>query len=174
MREATARLRESQFPRREARRAVLVDVDNVVIDHDGHCIGEAVMECALERIVTMPGPAHFRLAVAPAQTITHYAAELAHCGMRWKTVPIGPDSADRELLRQARVLASIGFTEIVVVSCDHFFAEIADFAELVVVNPLGKPVSRRLRAAARGTANGLMDHALLQRWEQHPRSCGPS
>lgn len=75
--------------------------------------------------------------------------QLAPHGIRWERVEEGPDAADRRIVELAMELIDLGYTEICVAGCDHYYARLASLVALTVINPLaGKPIARELRAAA--------------------------
>lgn len=129
---------------RRHRRALLVDLENVLRDERGDFVVSSVAADLLVRILAQAGPVDYALAVAPRACVARYAPELAAAGLRWTCCRPGPDAADRDLCLVGLDLVERGFTQIVVSSGDHFFECLDDFADLTVVVPRGARVSYRL------------------------------
>lgn len=130
------------------RRALLVDLDNILRTTGGDYLAAPSARAVLERVLARTGPVAYALAMAPEHCIRRYAAELAALGLRWACCELGPDVADRDLCLVACDLVENGYDEIVVSSGDHYFACLSTIAALTVVVPPGVPVARDLRSTA--------------------------
>lgn len=76
-----------------------------------------------------------------------YVGVLAGRGWKLNLVNVGPDAADNALLEDARFAISRGYTDLVVVTGDGIFADLADRVRLHVV-AYPERLSRRLATAA--------------------------
>ena len=76
-----------------------------------------------------------------------YMTAYAGRGWRLRFASMAPDAADAELLEAARDYVSHGATDLIVVSGDHAFAELAADARLHVLS-YSAQLSHRLRLAA--------------------------
>ena len=132
---------------RPRRRALLIDLDNITIT-GGAAISTAEAEALLDRILSSTGDSDFILAVAPRMTIVRYGAALARLGIRWHIVPVGPDTADLEILGVAAELATHGFAEFTIASADGIFADLCRLGRVRVCCRSGQPISYRLRQSA--------------------------
>lgn len=132
-----------------ARRAALVDLDNILIDNaTGRRISTPEAEALLRRVLARAGDTQYALAIAPRNSITTYGAVLAAVGLRWQICEQRPDAADRALCLAACDLVESGYGEIIVVSSDHYFSCLAMIARLTVVVPNGALVARDLKRSA--------------------------
>lgn len=102
----------------------------------------------LRRVLAAAQPVHYVLAVAPRHILRRYLEALLALGVRWQECLCGPDAADAALFDVARELVSHGYQSIVVASGDHYFAELADVAELIVVLPRHQRAARTLHHRA--------------------------
>lgn len=147
-------MRYNVAKRGKSRSALLVDLDNFVIEDAAEVGGRSFFidvvqaELHLRRAAGLACPSDFRLVVAPRPTVVKYGPTLAALGLRWRIVPIEPDAADAELLTEAFRLMQIGYDRFFVVSGDHYFAELAGVADTTVIVRKGQPISRVLRRAA--------------------------
>ena len=137
------------------RRAVLIDLDNLLTidrdtDRDVHFWADQTQALdRLSRAVELAGHADFTLAVGGRWSWLAGWAALQALDVPGRMCA-GKDSAEDELLEQARHLAQHGFDAVTVVSGDGAFAELAetDGLRLTVVAPTWACTSRRLVSAA--------------------------
>ncbi len=127
------------------RAAALVDLENTVI-YDGLripcCLGRPLLDLVRERAQGMP------TRVATGQKVLReYMPALA--GLGWGLTPVSaePDAADMALIEVGYAFIRCGITDLLVVSGDHAFVELAPWARLHVIAHAGH-LSRRLRLAA--------------------------
>lgn len=134
-----------------ARTALLLDLDNILIrDNTMATVTQAPR--TLQPIRTACGPTDFTLAVAPRVSLTPVLPALLVLGIRWRTCPIGPDSADRDIVEIAHELIDHGFDHLFIASGDHYFAVLTQRARITVVLPSGQPVAALLRQQAHALA----------------------
>lgn len=134
--------RPSRYPE-SGRRALLIDLDNIVIQ-DGELLAPTQAQEVLRRILIAASPRDYVLAVAPAPTVMHVGSALLALGIRWQWCGPEPDAADHQLCLVACDLVERGYSDLAVASGDHFFACLADIARLTIVVPKGQPVAREL------------------------------
>jgi hypothetical protein len=120
-------------------RILLVDLDNLRAD-PMRWRARMALVVALARQADRPVLAGQGGAVARARP------HLAEFARAVRPVPDGSDLADHELLRAAALTA--GPAQVVVVSNDGIFAELAAVGPLVVISPGRAALSSRLQAAA--------------------------
>jgi hypothetical protein len=129
------------------RTALLLDLDNILIR--GNTIATVTeAQRTLQRIRTACGPTDYTLAVAPRASLTTVLPALLVLGIRWRTCPIGPDSADRDIVEVGQNLIDHGFGHLFIASGDHYFEVLTQRARVTVVLPAGQPVATTLRARA--------------------------
>jgi hypothetical protein len=128
-----------------ARCAALIDLDNLIIVR-GQLLRPSAAAPVLAAI-----DAHVEGMPARAACgrgiLTAYMSALAARGWGLTPVPATPDAADRVLFEDGLGFAARGATDLVVVSGDGFFADLASVARLHVMAPRFS-LSQRLRLAA--------------------------
>lgn len=134
-----------------AGRAALIDLDNVLIER-GKLLQPSAAAPLLAAIGAQVEGMQVRAACGHGILTAHMSA-LAARGWGITPVPATPDAADRVLFDDGLGFAARGATDLVVVSGDGFFADLATVARLHVIAPRGS-LSRRLRLAA-ATVNFL-------------------
>ncbi len=125
--------------------AGLVDVENTVIVR-GRLLpaaeGDVLLNAAAKYLDGMP------VQVATGKNVLRaYMSAFTTRGWIPALVPTEPDAADLALLDAGRAFAAAGVTDLVVVSGDHVFAELAGVARLHVIAH-GDHLSKALRLAA--------------------------
>lgn len=129
------------------RTALLIDLDNLVID-DGGLLLPVDVERVLRGLLAKAGEVSYCILAAPIAMIQRFGATLARLGLRWVAVPCLPDAADHALLEEASYLAEHGFNRFVLGSADHIFADLAGAYPTTVIVRDRQPVSWQLRQAA--------------------------
>lgn len=134
-------------PQRAAnvRHAALIDLDNALIVR-GILMGLAAAEPILAAIDANVGGMPRRAACGTSVLKAHMSAIGAR-GWGLTAVSPTPDAADRVLIMDGREFVTGGVTDLVVVSGDGFFADLASIVRLHVVAPRGS-LNRRLKLAA--------------------------
>lgn len=121
-------------------RILLVDLDNLRADPQRWQARMAV-------VVALARQAHHTMLAGQGGAVARARPHLAEYASRARSVPDGSDLADRELLRAAAAVRAVP-AQVVVVSNDGIFAELADRAPLVVLSPGRAALSARLQEAA--------------------------
>ena len=127
------------------RTAALVDVENLIFDRGARCHASEV-GTALGTIGNLTNGMPVRAAMCE-WVMRAYLPMLAVMPWGLETVGLGPDAADAALLQRGRDFAAAGYTDLIVVSGDHAFADLAAMARLHVVS-LSSKLSFRLRLRA--------------------------
>lgn len=125
--------------------AAIVDIENTVI-HRGLrlpcAVGSGLLEVVQDHVLGM----QTRVATGE-HVLREYMTSLVRLGWGITAVPTEPDAADDALLAAARYFIDRGVTDLVVVSGDHAFVELASRARLHVISHANH-LSRQLRLAA--------------------------
>ncbi len=121
--------------------ALLWDLDNV-------STRRADLASMAQVVADLVQPAAARIAAAHRRSWRSCQTALTTAGFEVISGGRRSNGADRLLLQQARLLHRQGVTQFVVASNDHFFVEVASFADLHVVTLSDAYLSARLRAAA--------------------------
>lgn len=129
------------------RTALVIDLDNVVIDGDNALTPLEVGDL-LRKMLDLLGPVEYSIVAAPRKTVERYGSTLAALRLRWIIVSGRPDAADEALLLEITELASLGYSRFAVASADHAFAPVAEAFPTTVIVRRGQPVSAQLRRAA--------------------------
>ncbi|MBE7326033.1 hypothetical protein IEQ44_15390 [Nocardioides sp. Y6] len=132
-------------PSRHTRFAALVDIENVLIS-DGRLLDQSEASDLVQDLRGCLGPIPTRLATGPKVLGRHTAAVTAF-GAGLTLVGTSPDAADAALVEAGRDFVAAGVTDLVIVSGDHAFTELASIARLHVVSH-SHHLSRRLQLAA--------------------------
>ena len=138
------------------RQAGLVDLENLTMSDDGR---RPLLTAAatLEAVAGVTGGMPVRAAMTKS-FLRDYLTPLAITGWGIETVKPGPDAADAVLLERGREFVAAGYTDLIIVSGDHAFAELGDLACLHVVSLRGR-LSFRLRRRAQSVT--LLDPEVL-------------
>ena len=131
--------------KRDARSAGLVDLENLTVVQ-GARFRPAEAARTIEAISDITRGMPVRAAMADP-FLRDYLPSLSAANWGIEMVPRGPDAADLLLLERGREFVAAGYTDLIVASGDHAFAELADLARLHVVSLPGQ-LSFRLRRRA--------------------------
>ena len=123
----------------------LVDAENQTI-WDGRRLPAAAASAVFDEIDYYVAGLPTCAALTPT-LLAAYVPLLASRGWALDLVAPGPDAADLALMERAHFAIDRGHTDLVVVSGDHIFAELANHTRLHVVTHTGR-LSRALGAAA--------------------------
>lgn len=123
----------------------LVDLENQTI-WDGRRLPQDAAAAVLAEIDPFVHGMPTRVALA-ASLLTAYAPLLCARGWGIDTVAVSPDAADLALLTHGRAAIACGVTDLVIVSGDHAFIELAQHARLHVITHRDR-LSRALESAA--------------------------
>jgi hypothetical protein len=123
----------------------LVDAENQTI-WNGRRLAPEVASDVFDEIDFYVVGLRTTVALAPS-LLAPYVSLLACRGWSIDLTPVGPDAADLALLDRARFAITRGCTDLVIVSGDHIFAELAQHARLHVVSHSDR-LSHALAASA--------------------------
>jgi hypothetical protein len=127
--------------------AVLIDLENFLFGSKG-LLSPRRARPILLRVLALIQDADYCIAVAPSWVIGHYVHLLHELSIPSAVVPPSPHAADLALLEQAEHLASIGYTQFIVLSGDHVFAELCRAYPTTVIVRNNKALARALQEAA--------------------------
>ncbi len=138
----------ADLPRVSRARIGLIDVDNIVIGHDG-LIQPDRAHSALAEIYAQMSTVELSLALIsdPARKALGPNLCFEFHQWTWRVADVGRDAADRQLIDFARAaLRQRPGALVAVASGDHEFAQLAELTDLEVVVPRNhRGVSRELR-----------------------------
>lgn len=127
------------------RAAAVIDLENVLIESNGSHHGDCA-SATLGSLSTLTAGVPSRTAMGPRLLGSHMR-DVSATSWGLTLTTSAPNAADRALLQQAAAWVDAGVTDLIVVSGDHAFAELASQARLHVVSHAAK-LSRTLRLAA--------------------------
>ncbi len=132
-------------PARRRRFGAIVDIENTVI-RGGHLLPRAIGLPLIEAVRTRAEGIPTRVA-SGRNVLVEYMPVLAGVGWSFTAVPAVKDAADIALVEAGYDFVDRGVTDLLVVSGDHAFVELAGSARLHVVAHADH-LGRRLRLAA--------------------------